>query len=312
MTSPQCSKLAKVIFQISDLEQQEQALLDFGLLTSLRTERKLLMRGYGEEHHIHETRLGDENRFIGIAIEVSSEEELERLAKLPGSGPVEENDDPDGGLIVRMKTPDGFEVNAVYGRQTVEALSTRGKNPFNSGDEKERIGSSIRVTCEPSPVLRLGHVVFRASNHDETVHWFNDRFDLLPSDYLTPAPLDGVVVGTFLRFDCGDVLVDHHSFLILQSDTPGLHHHSYEVQDIDALAAAHDYLESKGWQLDCGIGRHLLGSQVFDYWIDPFGFRIEHYTDGDVVDAEHEPTCFDGSAAETTQWGMEPPAHFFT
>jgi hypothetical protein len=39
-----------------------------------------------------------------------------------------------------------------------------------------------------------------------------------------------------------------------------------------AAAAAHD----------CGVGRHRL-SQIFDYG-EILRFRIEHYTDGDVVD----------------------------
>ncbi|MNT69138.1 hypothetical protein D3C72_2074320 [compost metagenome] len=55
----------------------------------------------------------------------------------------------------------------------------------------------------------------------------------------------------------------------------------------------------------------MLGSQVFDYWKDPNGFRIEHYTDGDVCDASFQPGTFNGTACETTQWGMEPPLEFF-
>ena len=31
-----------------------------------------------------------------------------------------------------------------------------------------------------------------------------------------------------------------------------------------------------------GIGKHILGSQVFDYWKDPAGFTLEHFTDGDL------------------------------
>lgn len=38
-----------------------------------------------------------------------------------------------------------------------------------------------------------------------------------------------------------------------------------------------------------GVRRHLLGSQIFDYWYDPSGFTIEHYTDGDVVNEDNTP-----------------------
>ncbi|KAH7201334.1 putative oxidoreductase [Fusarium oxysporum] len=32
-----------------------------------------------------------------------------------------------------------------------------------------------------------------------------------------------------------------------------------------------------------GVGRHILGPQIFDYCRDPSEFIIEHYTDGDLV-----------------------------
>ena len=33
-----------------------------------------------------------------------------------------------------------------------------------------------------------------------------------------------------------------------------------------------------------GIGRHYQGSQLFDYWRNPFGQTHEHQTDGDMFD----------------------------
>ena len=74
---------------------------------------------------------------------------------------------------------------------------------------------------------------------------------------------------------------------------------------------AHDHLVARGHKLDCGVRRHLVGSQIFDYWRDPFGFRVEHYTDGDVADHDHQPQTYAVRADQTTQWGMDPPADFF-
>lgn len=303
--------LAKVIYQVPDLALMEQQMLDFGLALAQRDDKVLYMRGTGTQHHIHETRLGDEARFIGAAIEVSSRADLDELAAMPGSSAVQANDEPGGGWVVRMTMPDGFEINAVWGREKARPLALRDPHPFNAGTSKDRVNASIRVRPAPSPVIRLGHFVLHVSSHDESVAWLRERFGLLPSDHFAPPGEEGPIVGTFLRCNRGEELVDHHSILILQSDRVTVHHTSYEVQDLDAIMCAHDYLASKNWQLDCGVGRHLLGSQVFDYWKDAFGFRIEHYTDGDVVDASHKPTVFNGTAGETTQWGMEPPSDFF-
>ena len=43
------------------------------------------------------------------------------------------------------------------------------------------------------------------------------------------------------------------------------------------------WLASKGNKLAWGVGRHILGSQVFDYWYTPDEFMIEHYSDGEPL-----------------------------
>ena len=59
-----------------------------------------------------------------------------------------------------------------------------------------------------------------------------------------------------------------------------------------------------------GIGRHLLGSQMYDYWRDPHGFTHEHWTDGDLIDASvpaNDVSLFEFGKA---QYGPPPPATF--
>ena len=51
-----------------------------------------------------------------------------------------------------------------------------------------------------------------------------------------------------------------------------------------------------------GIGRHILGSQIFDYWQDPWGDKHEHYCDGDLFTAD-EPTGVHAVSREAmAQW----------
>ena len=72
----------------------------------------------------------------------------------------------------------------------------------------------------------------------------------------------------------------------------------------------HSHLAAAGRTQAWGVGRHLLGSQVFDYWRDPWGNILEHWTDGDLF------TAADGSNTATlmdlmnTQWGPHAPADF--
>lgn len=309
---PKAIDVAYVIYQVDDLDRMQQFLQDFGLATAQRTETQLCMRGAGPAPVIHVTRKGSGNRFVGGALRMASRADLDALAGLPGSSAVEPITDlPGGGWRVRMATPDGTPVDAVWGQAAAAPLGLRDPNPFNAGTVKRRINASLRPRREPGLVLRLGHFVLRVSDHAQSKGWFHERFGLLDSDYLCVPGDESRVVGTFVRFDCGDQPVDHHAMLITQSQEAGVHHCSFEMQDIDAVFGAHDYLLERGYQLECGVGRHLVGSQIFDYWRDPFGFRVEHYTDGDVADRRYEPVRYAVAADETTQWGMQPPATFF-
>lgn len=284
---------------------------DFGLATVSRSEQRLRMRGVQPSPFLYEATAGSRDRFLGLGFSVSSRSALDRLADMPDSSAIQECDGGSG-LFVRMQMLDGFEIDAVWGTEMPDAFGVRAPNPFNAGQLKRRFNASVRQRAEPAPVLRLGHVVLHVSDHAASVTWLRDRLGLVPSDYFGPPPgkIDEAY-GTFLRVDRGAELVDHHCMLVLQAEAVGVHHISFEMQDLDHVMAAHDFLVARKHKLDCGVGRHLLGSQIYDYWKDPAGFRVEHYTDGDVVNQMHQPSVFCGTADETTQWGMAPSKEFF-
>lgn len=305
--------LAYVRYQVTDLALMESFLTDFGMVPAVPCDgRRLLMRGSGGAPYIYEAVLGDSCRFLGAGLRVASREDLLRLSGLPGSGPVEPvGEVPDGGERVRMRMPDGFEIDALHGGAVHGDEAGAIEPGFNSARHKGRRNQAVRVACEAWPVKRLGHFVLHVSDHDASVAWLGERFGLIPSDFLAAPDQPGRVIGSFLRVDAGEGWVDHHCMLVLGTPEPGVHHCSFEMDGLDAVMCAHDFLLARGYTLDCGVGRHLLGSQIFDYWRDPFGFRIEHYTDGDVVNHAHQPSVFAGTADETTQWGAKPPKDFF-
>ncbi|XKK61215.1 VOC family protein [Streptomyces sp. ARC32] len=303
---------AQVTYEAPDLALMEKFLTAFGMTrVEGSDDRTLYMRGTGAQHHIHVTRKAPEQRFVGASIEVAGHDDLAELAALPGSSPVRASTEPGGGHEVVMTMPDGIEIRAVCGRAKAEPLPERAPFAMNNIRDKNRLHTSVRQSVAPCTVARLGHFVLHVKDHDASMAWLNERFNFLPSDHFVPPGEDGPIVGTFVRLDLGEQLVDHHFMLLLESDWVGVHHSAFEVTDMDAVMSSHDYLVQEGFSLDVGVGRHLLGSQIFDYWKDPFGFRIEHYTDGDVVDASHRPTRFNGTASETTQWGNRPPLEFF-
>ena len=159
--------------------------------------------------------------------------------------------------------------------------------------------------------------------------WYTRHFNICPSDILyVPHPTqtnsDGspkrIEVALFAMIDRGQDLVDHHTiFLTSLSPDPDatdyakqkhVHHCSFEVHDFDTQALGHQWLAQKKYKSVWGVGRHILGSQIFDYWWNPDGFMVEHYADGDLVNEDtpvgYGPAGHEGLAV----WGPEVPREF--
>ncbi len=113
------------------------------------------------------------------------------------------------------------------------------------------------------------------------------------------------MLGAFLRCDRGDTFVDHHTLFLLGAGSSGFNHAAFEVADWDQLMMGHDRLRKGGYEHRWGVGKHLLGSQVFDYWKDPNGFTMEHFTDGDLFNASSGPQRWPVDVALGSHWGPE-------
>jgi len=307
------SELTYVIFQSNDLVSLEIFMNDFGLRTVKKSSTDLWMGAGNASPYIYHAILGHENKFLGAGFKTQSHADLVTLATNFGSvNDIESIQDPGGGYRFRMTMPDGFFIDTISDQTSHYPLSSfESQESLNFLTTKGRLNLSVRIAPGPKPVRRLGHFVLHVSNHDESVKWLSDRLGLIASDFFGTTDIPPSIFGTFLRLDAGTNVVDHHCLLVLQADHVSAHHISFEMTGLDDLMCAHDFLVSRGYQLDVGVGRHMLGSQIFDYWKDPSGFRVEHYTDGDVVDHNYHPSIFTGTADETTQWGARPDAKFF-
>lgn len=120
----------------------------------------------------------------------------------------------------------------------------------------------------------------------------------------------------FGHIDRGKDLVDHHSMFLAQL-TPDssigehhVHHSSFEIHDFDTQYLGHQWLDKKGYKSVWGVGRHILGSQIFDYWWDTTGFMVEHYVDGDLVNEDTSVGCLQAGNESLAVWGPDVPQDF--
>jgi catechol 2,3-dioxygenase-like lactoylglutathione lyase family enzyme len=293
--------LAYVRFAAPDLDQMERFLTDFGLVVNAREGESLYARGTDPAPYLHVTERG-EPAFRGLAFQAASAADLSAAAQLEGASPVEKIDAPGGGQRVRFTDPDGFAVEVVHGRESLATLSVRSAAPLNRGSDRVRLGDLQRVEKGPASVKRLGHTVLRVSDFRRSQEWYRSRFGFLASDEVFLGEPENIVTA-FLRCDRGSQYTDHHTLLCVGLGEVGFDHAAFEVEDIDAVMLGHDHLKQTGYSHHAGIGRHVLGSQVFDYWRDPWGHVVEHFTDGDLLNDQHSTQRHDPATALGTQWG---------
>lgn len=300
--------LAYLMFERNDLEVVDRFLEDFGLHVVGRDHTKLFARGTAQTPFCYVALKSKHNGFLGLGLQVGSRDDLSKLAALPGAAPIEAVDWPGGGERVRLVDPSGFRVDAVFGCGKADGFAHREPLPLNYAEARPRINKTQRPPVAPPEVIRLGHAVLEVGEFQATCAWYTQHFGFIPSD-VQVLP-DGSPAVTFMRLDLGDAPADHHTLAFAQGVLPLYSHSAYEVVDADAVAMGQRVLRERGWRHAWGMGRHILGSQIFDYWQDPFGDKHEHYTDGDVMTSSVPMGVHSASREAMSQWGPPMPVSF--
>jgi len=281
---------------------------DFGFHLVSVTPQRLLARGAGTAACVAIAQAGGEDRFVGPAFLMAGDTDLNRYVEQMGARWLPLDELPAGGRGVELFDPSGRSVWLLQDQRRVEPLPLReAVTPTsNTARETPRVNRTVRTPIEPARVVRLGHLVLQTVDFARMAEWYLRVLGLIPTDVQYLA--DGSPVLAFCRLDLGDQPADHHTLVIVGGIEEKYEHSAYEVLDLDALGQGQQVLRAQGHRHMWGIGRHLLGSQLFDYWFDPDGFEHEHYTDGDVFTADIEtaysPLEFGGIWA----WGDDAPA----
>lgn len=303
------SALTHVVFERPDLERATRFLEDFGLVVARRTADSVYLRGSAAAPYAYRIERGPSARFVGLGVRVDTHDELERLARLEGASPIAASAHPGGGSVVTLRDPSGFRVEVSFGQDALAPLPTRARVELgNVGDVPQRVNATQRPPPAPSDVVRLGHVVLEVPDFQRTCAFYTSHLGLVPSDVQVFD--DGTPGVAFLRLQRGDVPTDHHTIALAQGVDPVFGHAAFEVLDPDALGMGHRTLRERAWVHAWGIGRHLLGSQLFDYWEDAWGDRHEHFCDGDVFTADVPTGVHPLSREAMAQWGPPMPRSF--
>ncbi len=158
-----------------------------------------------------------------------------------------------------------------------------------------------RSQIQPVRPTHLSHILLFSSDVPAATDFYINTLGLRMSD-------KSADIIAFLHGAHGS---DHHLLALAKSDGAGLHHSSWNVNSIDEVGLGKQQMAEAGYVKGWGIGRHVLGSNYFQYVRDPWGSYAEYSYDIDFVAHDHEWPAADHPPADSLYvWGPDVPADF--
>ncbi len=213
----------------------------------------------GPYRHVSEIRIGCE-----------SERDLDGIAaRLHGLGIASVRSD--GSLRCADPILDHEVVVEVGAAGALTPPATRAMNRPGRLDRVDR-RSTACLDRAPQAPRRVGHVVFGTTDVQASRAFYVDGLGFKVSD----------AVGEFAYFlRCSS---DHHNLLLAPSPVPCMNHYAVEMDDIDAIGLAGAKVLAERPECSVtGIGRHVIGANMFWYLLDPSGGMFELYADMDQI-----------------------------
>jgi catechol-2,3-dioxygenase len=203
-----------------------------------------------------------------------------------------------------------FEGNVLNVNVSEPTPSKGGRNPSISHEPFQANGpghytrvnekGSISYETKPEP-HRLGHIVQFTTSLEKKMAFYGDVMGLKLTD-----TCEGLIA--FMRPPGGS---DHHTVAFLETDKPGFHHVSFEVDNVDHVGLGGQGILEKGYRNGWGLGRHALGSNFFWYIRDPHDGLCEYFADIDYIADDDAWTAKDWPMdVGFYLWGPNPPEEF--
>lgn len=252
----------------------------WGLRVQDRANGIVFLRASGPDHHVLALSAHPSSEVLSVTFRVASLNDLQRLstsARKAGATllrPAAPSPAPDGGTVLKLRTPEGYILRLIHG-------DTRLKT----------------AAAAPNLPHRLSHVNLNCANIDATTKFFQQGLGFCLTDRSK--------MMAFLR--CNS---DHHAVVLADSGLNGMNHIAFMMPDIESVMRGSGRMIDHGFPIGWGVGRHGPGDNVFAYFIDPTGFVIEYTTEVLQVDDTYKtgsPSDWVWPPGRTDHWGIAPP-----
>jgi catechol 2,3-dioxygenase-like lactoylglutathione lyase family enzyme len=285
-------------FVVPDLQAAKTFYTEFGLDVSERGGR--LGLGTHGSHHVWGS-VGEgarkKHQYMSFG---AFEDDVDRFAKRLQDMGVPRIDPPLGvdsnGLWIR--DPDGNLVEIAVKPKT----SPGEKSLYTSVSAPPGVrGAPFRSTMKRTYPRRLAHVLMFTTDVVKAIDFYTRVLGMRLSDHS----------GDNIAFLHGIHGSDHHMIAFARSNAPGHHHFSWDVGSVDEIGAGAMHMLGKGYDKGWGLGRHVLGSNLFHYVRDPWGSYSEYSADIDYVPADCDWKTGDHAPEDSFYaWGPNVPNDF--
>lgn len=286
--------------QAPDLQEMSRFLQSFGLRIQQGV-NGLLGRALGSEHVWVQILPGPGKRLLFMSFGCFAED-YEALRQQVADAGARFVDPPLGGDAdgFWFLDPDGIPLQV----KIAPNLSPSEKRPTASLDVPAGMqGASFRSLVPKVGPSRLAHLALFVTNIDRSLDFYMRTLGL----YLADRSAD-VIAFTYGRHGC-----DHHLVAMVQSEGGGLHHCSWEVNNIEYVGLIGQQTRDAGFGSHWGIGRHVLGSNWFNYIEAPGGGWWEASFNIDYIPKNMPWPSQDHDVEDSFYlWGPDVPPHFVT
>lgn len=278
---------------VEDLESAVEFYTDvFGLEEyDRRSDSVYLTCGYDDRYDFVVTEGG--TGVDHFAIRLDSLEQLESYTEaVKSSGTtIEDTHNGEDGLIagVRFALPSGIETELVvvdnpHYRRANEAMAPRsGVAPVD-----------------------LDHITIMSDSIREDVAFLEEKLDFKLSE------IHKLDANTW-RFAWTRFGNQHHDVAFVNSDELDwtLHHLAWTMTSIDHIKSLADRMSQHGHQIEVGVSRHTVGSNIFAYFKEPGGNRFELSTEMATLDETTKTRINEPDDNVLSSWGgVRPPESY--
>ncbi len=295
----------RFVFTVPDLDEARRFYVAFGL--DVRQEgRRLDLYTFGHPHcwaSIHEG--GDRKQLQYVSYGIFAEDLPAFRARIEALGlAIEPHPLAAGvarGASLWLRDPDGIATELVVAAKASPSAKTV---PSPVATVPAGAGAApSRSRVAPVRPRYLSHILRFTPDVPRMVAFGEDVLGLRLADRS----------GEVIAFTYSPHGSDHHLVAFAKSHAPGLHHSSWDVGSVNEVGLGAEQMRDAGWGQGWGVGRHVLGSNYFNYVRDPWGSFCEYSCDIDFVPAGLDWPAADHAPQDALHlWGPTVPADFIT